>query len=465
MKVEGGPNGGAKGDAHQYSTVKRSPRITQPQESPNTHSPLQLPDYLPDAPTLQESGVSKNQPEPIAFTTFGKVEPTPFTNNHRSLSPLTSPLPSSSQPSPSPLPSPSPSPLQSPSPSALPRVSDPAFEKAIAKDRELLDILRELLSEIPLHVPALDPEEMQLPYDFSQISPSVEETKKFGHAKAVIRLLNGQFHGPNVVESPSEIIFRANRSPLIGILPILEKHFMLAPGDQLLREYVEELIECCKGEIHEDMQARLRGPTSKGEEPISGSTVELFSSADEGESVVPPTRTPKPSFRETITRSQQVCPRQVVKEPHCEKTSTSEGESPGPSSQSGKKAANTPENDIQATASRPKPKMIIKPAGTEHRNSDTLTHDQEEEDWFQRNLHRSRYTSPKKVGKKKDPDAAQEPKPSRSDIRPTSGKGSGLTSNLLGYVNKKLSKQEKMAACAYYGPIMLSNILKGLSLQ
>ena len=139
-----------------------------------------------------------------------------------------------------------------------------------------LEILRARLGKLAHNPRTTDPEG-QLPYDFSNFSPSKEEIECYGLPTAVVRLLNRHFHKPTLVTYPGDIIFGVLSPSLVTVVDILDRYLCLCPNNPLLLEYIEQLIASCKGEERDGPNPKcleerpLKGPEPPIELPDSDS--------------------------------------------------------------------------------------------------------------------------------------------------------------------------------------------------
>jgi hypothetical protein len=101
-------------------------------------------------------------------------------------------------------------------------------------------------------VPPQFPGETQSPYDFTTLRPSRADMEKFGHAGAVLRLLNYQFHGQHDVDYHKDIMFHSHHSTTwTQLLDALKESISTIQESEPLADYIEELIAACRGELHE----------------------------------------------------------------------------------------------------------------------------------------------------------------------------------------------------------------------
>jgi len=168
-----------------------------------------------------------------------------------------------------------------------------------------LDYLGELLSKMSTHAG-----ETTSTYDFTRLRPSTADIKEFGRPEAVLRLLNYQFHGQHVVDYCGDIMFRSHCGPSwIQLKDALEESISLAPANQLLREYVEELIAACQGELHEVHVNATLGASQAKEKHVE--TNRSYSESKGPSPLVPPAGAVKPDQ----TKAPRPKPRMKTKEP------------------------------------------------------------------------------------------------------------------------------------------------------
>jgi hypothetical protein len=180
-----------------------------------------------------------------------------------------------------------------------------ASPEAVAR----LDYLGQLLPQMLSYGPPQFGGETQSPYDFTMLRPSMADLQEFGHPEAVLRLLNYQFHGQHVVEYCGEIVFRPHGSTSwIQLMDTLKDTIFLAPGNQLLGEYIEELIAACQGQIHEASvevtpgasQAKAEGTIGSYSEPEEPCSVVLLPRAVTPDRTKAPRPKPRKKTKENL---------------------------------------------------------------------------------------------------------------------------------------------------------------------